>query len=105
MHIPITIALSTLAFLTSCGTETSATIDSSVAVTQEFEAGCGSCIYHLDGAQGCPLAIVVEGTPMLVTGTEFNAMSAGLCLKKAQVRIAGSSDGNSFTATSVELVQ
>jgi hypothetical protein len=101
MRIALALALSALPLFTSCSVETGA----SPELTQELEAGCGSCMYHLEEAEGCPLAVVLDGKPMLVTGSDFDAMAHGLCLEKARVRIAGESDGTSFAATSVELVE
>ncbi len=87
--------------LTSCTAEVSTT----PVVTQTLTAGCGACTYHLEGAENCPLAVEVAGKPMLVVGTDFDAMGAGFCLEKGQVAIVGEVHGDHFEATSVQLVE
>ena len=103
--LSLTLVLTPL--LAACTAEVSVTPATSptAPVAQTLEAGCGACIYKIEGATGCPLAVDVAGTPMLVTGTDFDAMGNGLCLEKKQVQIAGAVEGTSFAATSVTLAE
>ncbi|MCH7721682.1 MAG: hypothetical protein IH988_11965, partial [Planctomycetes bacterium] len=36
----------------------------------QVTAGCGSCVFGMDGVEGCPLAVMIEDKPYLVTGVE-----------------------------------
>ena len=85
--------------LNSCGVEGTG----GPAITKTLTAGCGGCTYHIEGATGCPLAVEVDGHPMLVTGSDFSAMDNGLCLEKAQLEVVGEVQGDKFAATSVKL--
>ncbi len=91
--------------LTACtvSTETGDEVGATTKASQTLMAGCGACSYGLESAEGCPLAVEVDGTPMLVTGSDFHAMDAGLCIAKAKVEIVGEVQGDKFAATSVKL--
>ncbi len=70
-----------------------------VAIEEIAEAGCGSCIYRLPGAKGCPLAVKVGDTAYLVTGNvNTDAMALDLCTKPKPAKIAGTIQGDKFDA-------
>ena len=77
----------------------------SAVASQTVEAGCGMCTYHIDGVQGCELAVKVADQPYLVTGSDFDAMANGLCKGPKQVEIVGAVEGDKFAATSVKLIE
>lgn len=106
MRTLLSLPIALIPLLVSCTAETSTTpAVTATATAQTVDAGCGACIYQIEGATGCPLAVEVAGTPMLVTGSDFNAMDNGLCAEKRKVNIEGAVDGTSFAATSVTLAE
>ncbi len=94
-----TAALLLSAPLFSC----SVAVETEIATPQTVSAGCGACTYQIEGAEGCPLAVEIDGKPMLVTGSDFNAMDNGLCAEKAQLEVVGEVQGDKFAASSVKL--
>jgi hypothetical protein len=69
------------------------------------EAGCGSCMFHMDGVSGCQLAVKIDGKPYLVTGTDVNAHKAGLCEATKQAEVSGQVKDDKFVATVFALKQ
>ncbi len=67
---------------------------------QHLEFGCGVCIYHMPGLDGCPLAVVIDGTPRLVDGFEWPVHD--YCDRKCHAIATGTLEGGRFKATSVE---
>ncbi len=67
------------------------------------EAGCGGCIFNMEGVEGCKLAVKIDGKPYLVTGADINAHGAGLCASAKKAKIAGKIEGDNFVATSFVL--
>ena len=65
------------------------------------EAGCASCIYNIQGVEGCKLAVKVDGKPYLVTGSDVDAHKEGLCSNPKQAVVEGKVEGDKFAATSV----
>ncbi len=67
---------------------------------QDLEFGCGVCIYHLPGIEGCPLAVVIDGTPRLVDGFDWPVHD--YCDRTCHAIATGTLEGGRFKATSVE---
>lgn len=65
-----------------------------------LEFGCGVCIYNMPGVEGCPLAVVIDGTPRLVDGFEWPVHD--YCDRKCHAIATGTLEGGRFKATSVE---
>jgi len=119
MYKSILPALAFLAMLAACTAETApevkaaespakgpavpAAVEKMAADVQTIEVACAGCVYKMEGAQGCALAVNVGGKPHMVTGVEFDAMANGLCDGPKQARIAGKVEGGKFVATSVML--
>jgi hypothetical protein len=40
--------------------------------TTIVEAGCGTCVFHMDGVKGCPLAVRIDGQAYLVEGSDID---------------------------------
>jgi len=73
------------------------------AAVRNVEAGCGSCIFGMEGVMGCKLAVKIDGKPYLVTGADVNAHKAGLCGSVKMAKVVGEIEGDKFVATSFEL--
>ena len=73
------------------------------AAVRNVEAGCGSCIFGMEGVMGCKLAVKIDGNPYLVTGADVNAHKAGLCGSVKMAKVVGEIEGDKFVATSFEL--
>ena len=76
--------------------------------SQTVEAGCASCIFHMEGVVGCKLAVRIDGKPYLVTGSDIDdhgdAHAAdGLCNAAGRAVVEGEIDGGRFVATGFEL--
>ncbi len=67
------------------------------------EAGCASCIFDMQGVEGCTLAVRIDGKPYLVTGADVDAHGAGLCSSAKKAKVVGKIEGDKFVATSFEL--
>ncbi len=72
------------------------------------EAGCASCIFHMEGVTGCELAVKIDGQPYLVTGSDIDDhgdahASDGLCNAASNAVVEGRIDGDRFIATRFEL--
>lgn len=71
------------------------------AFTAEYlEFACGVCIYHMPGMEGCPLAVVIDGTPHMVDGFEWPVHD--YCDRKCHAIATGTLKDGRFIATSVE---
>ena len=82
-----------------------ATDSPSIQVT----AGCGSCVFGMEGVEGCPLAVKIDGKPYLVTGVEMDALgdahaADGLCSVARQATTVGRVEGDRFVAERMELL-
>jgi len=67
-------------------------------------AGCASCILDMPGATGCDLAVKIDGTAYLVTGSNIDDhgdahASDGLCNAPRDAVVEGRIDGDRFVAT------
>ncbi len=69
------------------------------------EAGCASCIFNMEGVEGCKLAVKIDGKPYLVTGADVDAHGAGLCSSAKKAKVIGKIEGDKFVATSFVLQQ
>ena len=67
------------------------------------EVACASCIYEMPGVSGCKLAAKIDGKPVLVTGTAFDAHKSGLCSGAKEATVKGELRGEEFVATEVKL--
>ena len=86
--------------LAGCG---NGSIPSAIA-EEAIEVGCGSCIYGMDGVEGCVTAVKVGDKHYLVTGVELDAHSSGLCDSAKQAKVAGEVRDGKFVASKIELV-
>lgn len=71
---------------------------------QQVEVGCAMCIFKMDGVQGCKLAAKVTGQPVLVSGSDVDAHTAGLCSKSMQATISGKVEDGKLAAADIELL-
>ena len=80
------------------------TVGEAMATLTSAKVGCAGCIYNLEGAQGCQLAVKVGGEAMFVTGDHgINAHTAGLCSGEKDAQVAGEVVDGKFVATKVEI--
>ena len=70
---------------------------------QTVEMGCGACTYHMDGVETCTLAAKVDGTPMLVDGSDIDPHSSGLCAEPKMAVVTGDIADGRLTVTEVVL--
>ena len=71
-------------------------------VNRDAELACAGCIYKMSGAEGCQLAVKVDGkTYMLKGNTGLDAHDFCGGAKKAVV--SGKIEGNTLTATDVQV--
>jgi hypothetical protein len=49
--------------------------------TTIVEAGCGTCVFHMDGVKGCPLAVRIDGQAYLVEGTSFPSWTSSVRIR------------------------
>ena len=66
-------------------------------VDRTIDAGCGKCIYHMAGVQGCEIAVNVDGTTYLVTGAD-DVDAHQFCGVKKQVLASGRIVDGTFIA-------
>lgn len=67
---------------------------------QEMAAGCATCVYGMEGIEGCVLAVLVDGRPLLVTGVPIPGHETGICDREIRAQVAGRREGDRFVATS-----
>lgn len=65
------------------------------------EVACASCVFHMDGAQGCSLAVKVDGKTYLVDGAKVDGH--GWCEKSMNAVVSGSIQGDRFVATKLDV--
>ena len=73
-------------------------------IEKTVEVACGSCIYEMEGVQGCKTAVKIDGKPYLVTGGSLDAHTSGLCSGEKQAVVAGEVKDGKFVASKIELV-
>lgn len=76
----------------------------SANAAQTVEVGCGSCIYSMEGVQGCVTAAKIGDKAYLVTGAELDAHASGLCKSAKQAKIEGKVAEGKFVASKIDLV-
>ena len=72
------------------------------------EAGCATCIFHMQGVEGCPLAVRIENKSYLVVGSDMDAhgdahAANGMCKTARSARTRGRIEGDKFIAESFVL--
>lgn len=77
-------------------------------VGQSVEAGCSMCLFGMDGAKACELAVKVDDKPYVVTGsTIFDHgdphAEDGLCMTTRTAVVDGKIADGKLVATKVEL--
>jgi hypothetical protein len=75
-----------------------------MVASETVKAGCGKCMFNIDGVTSCKLAVAVEGGPKLVTGKTLELSHDEMCTKMVDVIIDGKIESDSFAATSIALV-
>lgn len=70
---------------------------------QSVEIGCASCIYKIDGVEGCVAAVKIGSQPLLVQGTQIDAHALGLCTQAKQALVVGNVEGDKFVASKINL--
>lgn len=70
-----------------------------------YSVGCGSCIYDVKGAKGCPGYIKVEGKAIPLTGLNISFHKLGLCSKEGKAKVEGKVVDGKYVATSFELIK
>ena len=80
-----------------------ATTVAEASATRIVEAGCASCIFGKEGAEGCQLAVSMDDKTYLVEGADIDAHRAGLCRASKKAKVAGRIEGEKFVATTFEL--
>ena len=76
--------------------------------SRTVEAGCATCIFHMEGVAGCKLAVRIDGKPYLVAGSDIDDhgdahAGDGLCNAARNAVVEGKIDGGRFVATRFEL--
>lgn len=66
---------------------------------RETDVGCGNCVYHMKGVEGCPLAVTLDGKTYLVEGATWP--NHDYCDARQQAVVTGKLEGDKFIATSV----
>ena len=72
-------------------------------------AGCATCIFDMKGVSGCKLAVKIDETPYLVTGSDIddhgNAHAAdGLCNSARDALIQGTIKDGRFVAKKFQVL-
>ena len=75
----------------------------SAETEMQVELGCGSCIYHKDGVEGCQTAAKIGDEIVMVKGTEIDAHGLGLCAAPRQATVKGKLEDGVLIASAVEL--
>lgn len=100
----IVVASASLVFV-SCGEKKAPApafppaVVAAAAGARELEAGCAGCVYHMDGAEGCQLAVLVDGKHYYVSGVDMPGHESGLCDGPQRALVLGKVDGDRFVAT------
>jgi hypothetical protein len=67
---------------------------------QTVDAGCGVCVYKMQGQVGCPLAVKIDGTTYIVEGAKWP--NHDYCDHNCQAVVSGRIEGDKFIATSLQ---
>ena len=78
------------------------------SATQEVEAGCATCVFDMEDVVGCKLAVKIDGTAYLVTGSEIDDHGDahapdGLCQVARAAVVLGGIEGDRFVAKKFRL--
>ncbi len=78
------------------------------SATQKVEAGCATCVFDMEDVVGCKLAIKIDGTAYLVTGSDIDDHGDahapdGLCHVAKPAEVQGKIEGDRFVATMFKL--
>jgi hypothetical protein len=85
-------------------TETAATSEVVTLRSETVEVACGSCVYGMDGVNGCKLAVKIDnGDPMLATGSDVDLHAHNLCKAPTKAVVTGEVEGDTLVMTSVEI--
>lgn len=76
---------------------------------QVVTAGCATCIFDMDGVNGCKLAVEVDGRKYLVSGSGIDDhgdahASDGLCNARRQAIVNGRIERDRFVADRIKLL-
>ncbi|MFQ5501179.1 MAG: DUF6370 family protein [Phycisphaerae bacterium] len=69
------------------------------------KAGCAACTFKMPGVDECKLAVMIDGKPYLVTGSDVSAHKAGLCEGAKMAKCSGTLKDDTFAAASFEIVE
>lgn len=106
--LALTVMFCLLLGFSGCQKSGDAASDTTAPITvtdQTVETACGSCIYKMEGVEGCQTAVKIDGKAYLVTGVETDAHEAGLCEVAKKAIVSGKVEGDKFVATRYELVK
>ena len=84
-------------------TQTASTAAPGALIDENVEVGCGMCVYDMEGVQGCTLAAVIAGEPMLAEGTDLHLHDYGLCSGTRQAVVTGRIEGDTLQVTEIEV--
>ncbi|MBW2274964.1 MAG: hypothetical protein JRG96_16980 [Deltaproteobacteria bacterium] len=105
-HSPLSVAASLLLVagaLAACRPAADATFHGDI-----LDVACGSCVFEMEGVQGCPWAAEIEGRHYLIRGPipEDHSSHApdGICNMTRQAVIEGELRGGELLATRMELL-
>jgi hypothetical protein len=65
------------------------------------EVACSHCVYHMDGANGCELAVKLDGKTYLVDGAKLDTHE--WCERSLNAVVSGSVENGRFVASSLKL--
>lgn len=73
------------------------------------EAACGTCVFHMDGVKGCPLAVRIDGQAYLVEGSDIDDHGdahapGGLCNVTRDAEVTGKLINGKLVVTRFRLV-
>ena len=85
-------------------TETPTTAQVVSLRSETVEVACATCVYGMEGVQGCKLACKIDGgSPMLVTGSDVDLHAHNLCSTATNAVVSGEVEGDTLVATAVEV--
>jgi hypothetical protein len=64
------------------------------------DAACGVCVYKMEGQNGCPLAVKIDGKAYIVEGAKWP--NHDYCDHNCQAVVSGTIEGDKFVATSLK---
>ena len=110
MKALVIVSLCAVVGLVGCSQESSTKATPAVALgalasleNQDIEVGCAMCVYGMEGADGCALAAMIKGKPMMVNGVELDMHGHGLCSGAKRALVSGKIEGGELVASKVEV--